>query len=403
MGACGAEGGGIEADSGTDVTLAETSVKDAPPDRTVTDANDASDASDVKIDTKPDVIIVPDATDAKPDVIDASDAKDADADADLPPEGSPCTTSGAVQARACGGCGTQERVCLDLGSGMKWQSWGSCKNEVVGGCTPGAVSFEECDLCGRRRRECTSACTWITGICENQNPNACEPGTVEWVEALSCDAGTGRTRTCSGQDFDAAVDAASDAQTGCTWSNYAQTCTTAPTSMNIPTTLGDRTGQSITLSPTATMPFVNYGSTALDGGCLQTTGTTSYYLVPFAYIELVNPTAFTATVSVWGTMAADSGTGDGLRIIAYSGAANPPSNLSNCLSQDYCYSQSNCKLDAGFGLQADAGEAGLSPYFSPKVTIPAGGKLVLLVSEYYNYSTTYNTLPILWVRTDELK
>jgi hypothetical protein len=393
MGACGAEGENLEdATAPTpDATAVETSVKDAPLDRTVGDGGDASDAKSDQ------TVVDADAADAdaKADVVDASDASDAsdatDADADAwSPEGTPCTTSGAVEARACGGCGTQERVCLDLGAGMKWQSWGSCKNEVVGGCVPGSVTFEECDLCGRRRKECTSSCTWITGICENQNPNACEPGVVEWVEALSCDAGTGRTRNCSYPQLDAAPDAP---QTGCSWSNYAPSCTTAPTSITIPSVSGERIGQSVTL--TGSMPYVTYASTLLDAGCSQTTSTSSSYQVPFAYVELINPTAQTANITVWGTMAADSGVYDGMRIVAYSGSPNPPANLATCLSQDSC-SSTSCKLDAGFGLQNDAGVA---LYYSPRVTIPPNGKLVILVTESYNYYA-YTTLPVLWVRTD---
>ncbi len=400
IGACGAEGGDVE-DAGADVTVPDSSGKDATPDRSV--PSDASDASDVKSD-KP---AVPDAdgappVDAKPDVYDAADAK---VDADLPPEGSPCTSMGSVQSRACGGCGTQERVCLDLGSGMVWQAWGSCKNEVVGGCTPGSVSFEACDLCGRRRRECTSACTWITGICENQNPNACEPGLVDWVGELSCATGSGRTRVCSSIDLDAAVDAA---QTGCVWGSYSTTCSPPPTGANIPTTVGEQTGLAIQLG-TTTMPYVSGNSTVTDaGGCTITTSTSSTYQVPYTYFELNNPTAKTATVTIWGTLTADSGTYDGIRIIAYAGTSNPPTSLTSCLSADGCYSSAaNCKLDAGFGLSVDGGtlanEGGtLAPYYSPKVTIPAGGKIVLLVSEYYN-SYAYTTLPSIWVRTDELK
>ncbi len=402
IGACGAEGSDGE-DAG-DASTPDTSVKDATADHTIKDAKEAA-VSDAKIDSPiPDADAkTGDASDAS-DAADAIDAKDAALDTGLPPQGSPCTPSGAVQAQGCGVCGVQERVCLDLGDGTKWQSWGSCKSEVVGGCVPGTTAFEACDLCGRRRQECTTACTWITGICENQNPNACEPSLVDWVGELSCATGTGRTRTCSPIDLDASVDAA---QTGCTWGNYASTCTPPPKSADIPVTAGEQIGVSITLG-TDTMPYV-YGNTFFTdaGGCgVYPSTTIPSYMVPYAYFELVNPTSKNATVSVWATLAADSGTGDGLRITAYPGSANPPTSLTNCLSADSCYS-TTCKLDAGFGLTADGGTAAndagtLAPYYSPKVTIPAGGKIVLLVSESFN-SYPYTSLPSLWVRTDELK
>lgn len=395
-GAC-AEVGAV--DDAADASVVDARVKDAPTDRTIKDGSDAP-PPDVKIDAP-----VPDA-DAKVDVFDAPiDVKDSALDTGLPPQGSACTTSGGVQSQACGMCGVQERVCLDLGSGLQWQAWGSCKSEVVNGCLPGSTTYEACDLCGRRRRECTSACAWITGICENQNPNACEPGLVDWVGELSCPTGSGRTRACSDIDLDAAVDAA---QTGCMWGTYATTCTPPPTSTSIPATVGAKTGLAIALG-SATMPYV-YGNSFLTdaGGCAIYPNTTiSYYQVPYTYVELNNPTSKIATVSVWGTLAADSGVYDGLRIVAYSGASNPPTSLTDCLSADSCYS-SDCKLDGGFGLVADGGTLAndggtLAPYYSPKLTIAPGQKVVLLVSENVNNYATLTSVPLLWVRTDELK
>ncbi len=353
------------------------------PDADATVTSKDGDADATVMDTGSDVI------DAKPDVVDGSDADGSDAlsgdaaDA-LAPQGSPCATPGTIEQRPCGFCGTQMRICLDLGAGPVWQAWGSCNGEVKDGCVAGTTFLERCGNCGQRQVQCTSTCTKVVGLC-SEPANACEPGFIEYAEALSCDAGTGRTRKCDDPPADGGPG-------GCSWGNYSLTCVSAPTELLIPTNIGDAYGTAFKL--TGSTPRVVQNAT--DGGCyLYGSG----YNVVYAYIKVRNSNSKAALVTIWGTPQWDAGT-NGMMLYAYPPTPNPVTDWATCTAGDYCTSSTYCALDSGlyngFGLKDDGG-------ISARPLVPAGGEILLFVSSY-----PYTTVPVdqdvrMYVRLDELK
>lgn len=104
-------------------------------------------------------------------------------------DGSTCK-SGAVQAEACGKCGTRSRLCK-MGT---WLDWGACLGES-GICTPGDTRDEGCERCGTRKVTCTTTCTWSSGACLDQK--GCSAGSTESRTGLCLDPEKAQTRTCS--------------------------------------------------------------------------------------------------------------------------------------------------------------------------------------------------------------
>ena len=63
-------------------------------------------------------------------------------------------TSGAIETRDCGDCGTQARTCVT----GEWGSWGVCQGEGV--CSPGTMDTQVCAAGGTQTRACQSTCDW---------------------------------------------------------------------------------------------------------------------------------------------------------------------------------------------------------------------------------------------------
>jgi hypothetical protein len=317
----------------TNNPVVDGSVPDATaPDQTVDAGRDASDradadASDAANDTGPTVEVdggEDAATDAAADA--AEDAMiDAapDAPTGLPPVGSPCSPVDSIQSEACGLCGFHERLCArDPSGGFVWQDWGFCQGEVVNGCNPNETTQEDCGLCGKRAKECQSDCTWAVGACLGQPAEACRPETIEYKPGLSCPIGSGRSRTC---------------QATCTWGDYGE-CEVpgggdggTPIGFAISRTLNGEVSQVFHLGEPRIDRFSYFEST--DGACVTDPGDTTVN----KYVVVSNPTAKTATVSVW-LSAAPGGTEFDSIMASYAGATNPPTSREMCVRfNDDCY------------------------------------------------------------------
>ena len=84
----------------------------------------------------------------------------------------PCDSPGALEAAACGQCGTAQRFCTTAGF---WE-YGPCEDET-GTCAPGETRNAECGRCGHRSEVCTDRCVWeALGDCSDEG--VCMPGDV---------------------------------------------------------------------------------------------------------------------------------------------------------------------------------------------------------------------------------
>jgi hypothetical protein len=199
-------------------------------------------------------------------------------------------------------CGNHTRLCLadpDAGTGDAaatsgvWGAWGFCQNEVPGGCVPGTTSQEDCGLCGSRTKICQNDCTYAVGSCQGQPANACTPGTMDFQVGLSCDVG-GRSRFCSdGGTTQPGVAA-------CTYGNYGGCYIpeggTTGAELDIATTAGGTKSGTFNLPAAQTIGRLG----AFDQCPNATIGTT---ITSYQYVEVHNPTAQTAKVSIWGSKA----------------------------------------------------------------------------------------------------
>jgi hypothetical protein len=219
------------------------------------------------------------------------------------PMGSPCAPLNDIEQQTCGTCGFQTRTCLpaDGGATGKWGAWGFCQGQVPGGCTPGQATTEACGNCGTRQKVCQNDCSYAVGSCQGEPSNACAPGSTDFEVGLSCDVG-GRERVCGA---------------ACTWGNFGGCFVpeggTASASIKIPTTVGSKASAKFSLPAAQTIGL-------LADTCPSATigsSTTSYQ-----YVEVYNPTAKTAKVSVW-TAKATGGADIDTVMAAYNGVNVP--------------------------------------------------------------------------------
>lgn len=102
-----------------------------------------------------------------------------------------CTTPGATEARDCGKCGTQARLC---NSDYTWLPWGLCTGET-GACVPGETRMVTCGKCGKRTESCNTTCSWDPSACTGEG--LCNAGDME-IQYGACSNPTYvKTRTCS--------------------------------------------------------------------------------------------------------------------------------------------------------------------------------------------------------------
>jgi hypothetical protein len=291
---------------------------------------------------------------------DSGPKPEAGVDAGPPPpvEGTPCTTLNEIKQKNCGACGKAETVCLADGStGMgKWSTYGACGNELSGGCVPGTSVTEACGNCGTVTKTCTQYCAYSAGACMGQPANSCVPGSIDYTTA-GCGVSTYRNRTCGAT---------------CTYGSYSATCTEPvnPNKMTISGTLNGVVTAQWALTATQVGKKV---SGTCGVGSVSTTAT-----YPWQAVEVKNPTALTATISVY-----HSGTGKPLDTLIWVYKKTLPPNDDASLgacdfgAADSCITGDPCGNATATPSGSSLDWAGLE-----NVTIPPGGKVLVYSAGY---------------------
>ncbi|HSO32119.1 MAG TPA: hypothetical protein VLT33_06380 [Labilithrix sp.] len=285
---------------------------------------------------------------------DSGPKPEAGVDAGPPPpvEGTACTTLNVTATKACGKCGKSATVCLDDGTGTNkgtWSPYGACGGEA-GDCVPGESLTEDCGNCGKQVKTCTQYCAFTTGACTGQPANNCKPTTTEYSTAGCVTAQTYRNRTCGA---------------ACTWGNFSATCE-APVNelkLDIGTTVAAVTSKTITFSAVRQGP-------RMTGSCPSATvsASTKY---PYQYVEVHNPTAKAAKVSVYASVAPGGQIVDTLMAV-YGTSIQPMDDASRKACRDGVNDQS-----------ADTTLTGDSNFSLIKaVAIPAGGSVLVYLGAY---------------------
>ena len=350
-------------DSGPDVA------QDAGKDSSVPDTGvDA--AKDSSVDAVADVVV-----DAPSDA--AADAQTDAGDAGLPPSGSVCSNPQEIQDEPCGLCGTHYRGCLPVGDGgFTWGAWGFCQGQPANACDPnGVYPASSCGLCGTRSAVCLSNCTFDLSQQCAEPVDACPPGVTDYASGVSCDAG-GRERTCS---------------SSCQFGNYGQ-CVLQPSA---PTDLviglaGTTVSRNITLS--GAIKRLPVTTTCPTSTALVSTLTAS------AYLKVVNGTVQTATVSIWGSKAAN-GVNIDTEMTVYPSVLPPADNDDTARKLCSVVINDTCSDKSGVPGSCLGGFAALMLGESHSVTIPPNG-FVWVFNQAYS---TSGTGPMyVSVRTDAL-
>ena len=283
---------------------------------------------------------------------------DAGKDAGPPPPepGDPCTDLNKIVEKKCGACGKQSTVCLagDAGTGY-WSAYGACSGELVGGCIPGETVTEDCGNCGTRVRTCSAYCVLSSPTCTGQPADSCPPGSID-LTAAGCSApNTFRARTCKAD---------------CSYNPFGD-CAAPPTSVNVAPTVGSVSSTVAVLSSSQTMA-------KMTGTCPNPTLSTTIS-TPYTYIQVKNPLAKAATVSIYNSLAPG---GDVLETIlaAYQGAVAPTAEA----ARKAC--------DKGVSISGTTALTGNTKFASldntRKVTIPAGGTVSVYVAAERAYDAT---------------
>jgi hypothetical protein len=286
---------------------------------------------------------------------DAAKEAGVDAGKPAPNEGAACTTIDEIFPRLCGACGTQEAICLAKPDGTPGivSLYSECVNEIAGGCLPGTSIVEPCGNCGTRTRVCNQYCTFTSPTCTGEPVNACTPTATDYTSAGCPAAGTVRTRACSGV---------------CTWSNWTPTCGGLDFKLVVAATTGD--------SVSGIYPLrAQVSDKRLSGTCPNGyfSSTTNH---PYAYVELVNPTEFTLTMSAWNTAAKSAGPIIDTLMTWYPGNVKPTTDAERKMCAkgmgDSCPSTLPCGDYAWAGLTA-----------GNSITLPPFGSALVYFGSYY--------------------
>ena len=332
--------------SGTDGVAGTTDPTVPPPDNTA---------------------VLPPATDSgDPPVVDAStdtSKKDsgpkpeAGVDAGPPPPvpGAACPTVNAVGTKPCGACGVAETLCLDDGTGTgknKWTAYGQCTGEIPDGCTPGTIVTEDCGNCGKLTKTCNQFCAFAVTACAGQPVNNCKAGTLEYSGAGCPTASTYRNRTCG---------------VACTWGAYSPTCEMPVNDIvfNIGAVAGATTTKVITFTAARV-------GTRLTGSC-PSANLSAPVNHPYQFVEVHNPTAKAAKVTVYVSQPAGGALVDTV-MTAYANPIQPMDDPSRKACRDGVN-------DDSFGDVALTGNTIFS--ILKAVAIPAGGSVLVWVGAYY--------------------
>jgi hypothetical protein len=300
---------------------------------------------------------------------DASKDAAKEAAAPAPEPGDPCTTVDTKVSRSCGKCGQQEAICQAFDGGpLTWSVYGPCSNEA-GECLPGTA--EACGNCGTHT--CSDTCGWSMCV---QPANSCAAGTVEYTTA-GCPTGGYKNRTCDAT---------------CQWDPYTSTCDIPTTSnkMTISSTVGQTVSQEWTLlTDTILKP---------NSSCTGAVSTTATRYIP---VEVTNPTALAAEISAFHSKSPTGLPFDSV-VWWYKTNALPldDTQLGACVTavKDNCVLTSlptnPCKNDTdSSGIMAGA----------DKITIPAGGKILVFVGGWTSSTDVGNGTFLLNLRTDKLQ
>ncbi len=314
-------------------------------------------------------------------------------------EGTACPVGVTSEKRYCGWCGTDERVCIDNGSGGSvWGPWGGCTNSketTPGGCDPYVAHAKAtCGNCGSVSQTCITPgldgeCSFledpIDDCVEPLQPGttepACKPNDVRFTPGASCTgANEGRTQTCTAT---------------CAWGTFSSTCSTAPLlplSIDISGTVKGTTTKTFTFDPKVQTGLLDDSG---SNSCPNTVLATEPRI--YQYISIRNTSTKTATVSVWaaGPNAPDT-------VMAWYASPSPPNTVAQ---REACNGETIdlCDDIAGETTPADCVAELRAP--ADRLTIPPNGAFVTLyhqmfydsldAGESYSYALT--------VRTDALK
>lgn len=281
-----------------------------------------------------------------------------------PPEpGDACTTADQIVSRSCGMCGKQEAICQEVNGKLEWSDYGPCEKEM-GVCMPGDT--ESCGNCGTKT--CSNMCTW--SICTGQPTNSCAPGGVRYSKA-GCASGGYKNQTCSAT---------------CEWGNFSTECVvpTTPNKMTILGTVGNVKSQQWTLQ-TETISKPN----------TTCNGTVTSSAVRYIPVEVSNTTGKAAEISAYHTK---SPTGIEMDTVMwyYNGNSLPMSDdeVGACVG----------KLEDGCSTAGNActGTSSLNLAGIGKITIPAGGKILVYSGLWSATGNAGDGTFVLNLRTDKL-
>ena len=290
--------------------------------------------------------------------------KDSTVDAGPPPPvpGTPCATLNELKKKPCGACGQQATLCLggasggdagDAGGGT-WSDYGTCDNQLVGGCLPGTTVTESCGHCGTQTKTCSQYCAYALSACKGEPPMSCVPGSVDLSNAGCTTAATYHQRTCS---------------SSCTFGNYGLTCDAAPTTIEVGPIVGNVSSTIATFTSAQT-------TTRLTGTCPTATLSAATVVTPYVYLKVHNPLATSVVVSVYDSLAPGGVVFPTL--LASYGAATPATDIARkaCVKGVNDFGDDTLTGDSDFASLSDV----------DAVTIPANGTVTIYNGAYNKYS-----------------
>ena len=293
--------------------------------------------------------------DAKKDAT-TKDSAPPDAGPPPPVAGTACTTVDEIRNKSCGVCGTQSTICLDDGTGKKWQTYSPCGQELAGGCLPGTVIDEPCGNCGTQKKTCTQYCAFTTAACTGQPANSCVPGSVDLQNASCATFDVFHQRTCSAT---------------CTTGSFSAACTPPPTVVEVGPTPGSISSTIAIITNGQTLPRVS-GTSCPAATFLATT------ITPYVYLQVHNPLAKSATVAIYNSLA-PGGAVVKTVMAAYDGAVAPTDEATRKV----------CLKASTFGTVALTGDSKFASMDGTKaITIAPGATVSVYVGAYTAYDAT---------------
>lgn len=286
-------------------------------------------------------------------------AKESGPDASKPAHnpGDACKTIDEVFERTCGICGTQQSLCLAKPDGTPGvvSDYSSCINELAEGCIPGTTDTEACGNCGTRKRTCTTYCAWSIGPCVGEPVSSCTPTTEDYTIAGCPSPGTVRRRSCGA---------------ACSWTTpFSPACGDLNFQLVVAGAAGDLVSGIYPLR-------ADHVASRMLGACPNAYFSTGNY--PQVYVELINPTANTVTLSAWNTAPTSSSPIIQTTMAAYDGNTKPTTDAERKLCSKGVNSYCPNALTVQCGSYKWAGLTG-----TQSITIPPMSSSLLQFASYY--------------------